>query len=88
MPSYIYNQNIDERIHRLRSYLSARDYEGTSTVMTSDLIELLDFIDNPCKDVTRLTIVDNDGRRSEERNVKVKLSFQDDMKTLKVFVEE
>lgn len=36
--------------------------------------------------VTRLVIVDQNGRRSDESNVRVELSYQDEGRTIKVFL--
>lgn len=40
----IYSDPIDVRIKRLQETVWNRDYEGTTTVLTSDLIELLSHI--------------------------------------------
>lgn len=41
----IYLESVDKRIKRLKTTLCGRDYEGTTTVLTSDLIETLNYID-------------------------------------------
>lgn len=45
MSSFIYEKNIQKRIERLKVEMQARDYEGCSTVLTSDIKELLSYID-------------------------------------------
>lgn len=40
----IYNDSIEVRLKRIKEQVQARDYEGTTTVLTSDLIEILDYI--------------------------------------------
>lgn len=48
----IYSDSIQTRMDRIRSDIQARDYGGVTTVLTSDLIEILKHIDTSR---TRLT---------------------------------
>lgn len=40
----IYTDDIQTRIKRLKADIQGRDYEGTTTVLTSDIIEVLNHI--------------------------------------------
>lgn len=40
----IYSDSIEVRIARVKRLIQARDYEGITTLNTSDIVELLDHI--------------------------------------------
>jgi hypothetical protein len=46
------------------------------------------LLKNVLKDVTRFEVIDRNGRQIVNYNVNVELSFQDEDKTLKVFITD
>ena len=49
---------------------------------------IIDWRDKQVEEVTRFEVIDDTGRAYTSRGVSVKLSYQDDGRTLKVFVNK
>ena len=45
----IYNDPIDVRIARVKEQLYNRDYEGNTTLLTSDVYEIVTYVENARK---------------------------------------